>query len=294
MVPRVSSFSDFGSPLGLSDLVRAALAEDVGSGDVTTAATVPRNREGSARVIARATGVISGSAAFKETYRQVDATVTVEFEIQDGAAVEDGDLVAAARGSFASLLVAERTALNFLQRLSGVATLTARFVGAVEGTNARIVDTRKTTPGWRALEKAAVRDGGGFNHRMGLYDAYLIKENHVTGAGSVEAALAAAVRDDGRGLPVEIEVRSIEEIEAVLASPHRPDRILCDNFGIEELARAVRRIQSVDGAPLVEASGNVSLATVRRIAETGVDWISVGALTHSAPALDLSCLIDPA
>ncbi|MGH7566621.1 MAG: carboxylating nicotinate-nucleotide diphosphorylase [Gemmatimonadota bacterium] len=290
----MSLTSDFGSLLGLPDLVRAALAEDVGSGDVTTAATVPRERKGSARVIARAAGVVAGAEAFVETYRQVDQAATVELTRGDGAFVEDGDLVASVRGSFASLLIAERTALNFLQRLSGIASLTRSFSQAVQGTGARIVDTRKTTPGWRALEKAAVRAGGGFNHRMGLHDAYLIKENHVAGAGSVEAALAAAARHDARGLPVEIEVRSIEEIEAVLASPHRPDRILCDNFGIDELARAVQRIKSVDGAPLVEASGNVSLAAVRRIAETGVDWISIGALTHSAPALDLSCLIDPA
>jgi nicotinate-nucleotide pyrophosphorylase (carboxylating) len=224
----------------------------------------------------------------------VDAAVTVELPARDGVAVEDGGLVAIARGRFASLLVAERTALNFLQRLSGVATLAARFAHAVEGTHAQIVDTRKTTPGWRALEKAAVRHGGGLNHRMGLYDAYLIKENHVAGAGGVEAALAAVSRHNDRSLPVEIEVRSPEEIEAVLASTHRPDRILCDNFDLDGLARAVRRIKSVERPPLVEASGNVTLATVRAVAETGVDWISVGALTHSAPALDLSCRIDPA
>lgn len=285
----------FGSPLDLADLVRAALAEDVGPGDVTTAATVPTDRAGSARVIARSAGVVSGNAAFVETYRQVDPGVRLDLARPDGAAVATGDLVATARGSFASLLVAERTALNFLQRLSGVATLTARFVAAVQGTGARIVDTRKTTPGWRALEKAAVEDGGGLNHRMGLHDAYLIKENHVAGAGGIEAALAAvhdARRDEKR--PVEIEVRSIADIEAVLASDHRPDRILCDNFAVEDLARAVRRIKSIEGAPLVEASGNVTLATVRAVAETGVDWISVGALTHSAPALDLSCLIEPA
>lgn len=290
----MSPARDFGSPLGLSDLVRAALAEDTGPGDVTTAATVPSDREGSARVVARAAGVVAGTAAFAETYRQVDGTVAVDVRLPDGEAVEEDGLVAAVRGSFASLLIAERTALNFLQRLSGVATLAARFARAVEGTGARIVDTRKTTPGWRALEKGAVLAGGGFNHRMGLYDAYLIKENHISGAGGVAAALAAVADRNRQGLPVEIEVRSVEQIDAVLASPHRPDRILCDNFEIDDLSRAVGRIRSADGATLVEASGNVSLATVRRIAETGVDWISVGSLTHSAPALDLSCLIDPA
>ncbi|CAN5876776.1 carboxylating nicotinate-nucleotide diphosphorylase [soil metagenome] len=288
----MSAAPAFGEPPGLVELVQAALAEDVGAGDVTTAATVAPERVGRARVVARAAGVVSGTAALVEAYRQVEAGVRVELARRDGAAVADGDLVAVAHGSFASLLLAERTALNFLQRLSGVASLAARFCEAVRGTGARIVDTRKTTPGWRALEKAAVRDGGGLNHRLGLYDAYLIKENHVAGAGGIDAALAAVFRQ-GRDLPVEIEVRSLEELDAVLAAEHRPDRILCDNFALEDLALAVRRVHSIAAAPLVEASGNVTLSTVRRIADTGVDWISVGALTHSAPALDLSCLIEP-
>ena len=283
----------FGPPLELAELVRAALAEDVGAGDVTTAATIPPGRLGRARVIARAAGVVAGSAAFAEVYRQVDAAVAIELVAPDGTAVAPGDLVARARGPFASLLVAERVALNFLQRLSGVATLARRFAGAIEGTGAIIVDTRKTTPGWRALEKSAVRAGGGRNHRMGLYDAYLIKENHVAGAGGIAAALAAA-RRPGSDLPVEIEVRSLAELEEALTSPDRPDRILCDNFAVADLARAVERVRAAPDPPLVEASGGVSLATVRQIAETGVDWISVGALTHSAPALDLSCLIEPA
>ncbi len=290
----MSAAADYGAPLGLSELVRAALAEDVGSGDVTTLATVPADRAGHARVIARAPGVVAGREAFAETYRQVDASVVVEFEKEDGHRVDVGDVIALARGAFASLLIAERVALNFLQRLSGVATQARRFSQAVAGTGARIVDTRKTTPGWRALEKAAVRAGGGFNHRMGLYDAYLIKENHVAGAGGIEAALAAAAAGNRARLPIEIEVRSAEELEAVLGSPHPPDRILLDNFGIDDLVPAVRRIRSVASPPLVEASGGISLATVRTVAETGVDWISVGALTHSAPALDLSCLIHPA
>jgi nicotinate-nucleotide pyrophosphorylase (carboxylating) len=284
--------SGHGAPLELTELVRGALAEDVGPGDVTTAATIPAGRTGRARVIARAPGIVSGLAPFAETYRQVDASVVVEFAKEEGDQVEVGDALAFARGAFASLLVAERVALNFLQRLSGVATQAWRFSQAVAGTRARIVDTRKTTPGWRALEKAAVRAGGGLNHRMGLYDAYLIKENHVAGAGGIGAALAAAAaRNDGR-LPVEIEVRSAEELDAALDSPHRPDRILLDNFGIDDLVPAVRRIRSVENPPVVEASGGISLATVRAVAETGVDWISVGALTHSAPALDLSCLIE--
>lgn len=284
--------SGHGAPIELSELVRGALAEDVGPGDVTTAATIPADRTGRARVIARAPGIVSGLAPFAETYRQVDPGVVVEFAKEEGDPVEVGDALAFARGAFASLLVAERVALNFLQRLSGVATQAWRFSQAVAGTRARVVDTRKTTPGWRALEKAAVRAGGGVNHRMGLYDAYLIKENHVAGAGGIAAALAAAAARNHDRLPVEIEVRSPEELEDALASPHRPDRILLDNFGIDDLVPAVRRIRSVENPPVVEASGRISLATVRAVAEAGVDWISVGALTHSAPALDLSCLIE--
>ena len=284
----------FGPPLALPELVRAALAEDVGGGDVTTEATIPAGLAGRARVVARAAGVVAGTAAFAEVYRQVDAAVEIEHLVADGTAVDPGALVAEARGSFASLLVAERVALNFLQRLSGVATLAHRFARAVEGTGARVVDTRKTTPGWRALEKAAVLAGGAGNHRAGLHDAYLIKENHVAGAGGIGPALAAARARDGRGLPVEIEVRSLAELEEALASPHRPDRILCDNFSLPDLTRAIARIRAAPEPPLVEASGGVTLSTVRAIAETGVDWISVGALTHSAPALDLSCLIEPA
>ena len=199
----------YGAPPGLDALVRAALAEDVGAGDVTTEATIPPGARGTARVVARAAGVVAGSAAFREVYRQVDAEVSLDLLAPDGTEVAAGDLVARARGSFGSLLIAERTALNFLQRLSGIATLTAAFARAVGGTRAKIVDTRKTTPGWRALEKAAVRAGGGGNHRMGLDDAYLIKENHIAGAGGIGPSLAAARRTNPRGLPVEIEVRSL-------------------------------------------------------------------------------------
>lgn len=289
----MSGPGDGGAP-DLVTLVRAALAEDVGPGDVTTAATVPGDRPGRARIVAKAAGVIAGLDAAREVCRQVDPGIRFEPRIAEGGRVAPGDEVARATGPFASLLTAERTALNFLQRLSGIATLTARFVEAVEGTGAEIVDTRKTTPGWRALEKAAVRAGGGANHRMGLHDAYLVKENHVAGAGGVAAALAAVAAHGPGDRPVEIEVRTLEELDEALAAPDRPDRILCDNFEPAALSEAVRRVRA--GAPgiLVEASGNVTLETVRSVARTGVDWISVGALTHSAPALDLSCRIDPA
>ncbi len=275
-----------------SPFVRIALVEDVGQGDVTTAATVPTDIVGQARIVARSSGVIAGLGAVSETYHQVDSEVAVVLETADGQRVESETAVVTATGSFASLLVAERTALNFLQRLSGIATLTAEFVDAVDGTGAKIVDTRKTTPGWRMLEKAAVAAGGGHNHRMGLYDAYLIKENHLAAAGGISAALERVAAVNTGCQPVELEVASLAEVDAALASASRPNRIMCDNFEIDDLRVAVERIRAADAAILIEASGNVRLDTVRSIATTGVDWISVGALTHSAPALDLSCLIE--
>lgn len=277
---------------GLGKLVRAALAEDVGPGDVTTAATVSGDIGGRARIVAKQSGIVSGIDAMTETYDQVDPELTVAIEIPDGHPVEPGSRVATIEGAFSSLLIAERTALNFLQRLSGVATLTRAFVDRIAETGVTIVDTRKTTPGWRQLEKQAVVDGGGGNHRMGLHDAYLIKENHITAAGGIEAALSRVAVANDAGLPVEIEVRSVDEIDIVLASPHIPDRIMCDNFALDDLITAVRRSRDIDPHIVIEASGGVTLDSVAEIAATGVDWISAGALTHSAPALDLSCLID--
>lgn len=281
----------YGAAPTLAAVVGAALAEDIGRGDVTTDALVPPGREGRARIVARSAGVLAGVAAAAETYRQVDGRVRFMPRAEDGARLEPEMEVARAEGPFAGLLVAERTVLNFLQRLSGVATLTARFVAAVAGTGAAIVDTRKTTPGLRALEKAAVRAGGGTNHRSGLDGAFLIKENHVVAAGGIGPALDAV----GNALadrPIEIEVRSIAELDEALAHRRRADRILLDNFSVDELARAVTRARTVSRGILLEASGGVTLGNVAAIAATGVDWISVGALTHSAPALDLSCLID--
>lgn len=273
-------------------LVWAALEEDLGTGDVTTAATVPAGAKGRARLIAKAAGIVAGLSVTREVYRQSDPAIIFAPRLADGDRVAPGELLATADGSFARLLEAERTALNFLQRLSGVASLTRRYVEAVGGSRARIVDTRKTTPGWRALEKAAVRAGGGVSHRAGLFDAYLIKENHVVAVGGVGEALSAVAAANAAGLPVEIEVRSLEELGVVLEHSHPPDRILLDNFTPAELAHAVRRSRDTRPHILLEASGNVALDTVRAVAETGVDWISIGALTHSATALDLSCLIE--
>lgn len=271
-------------------IVAAALEEDLGSGDWTTVWTVPREVVASARVIAKGHGVLAGVEVAREVFRQVDDSVVVETLREDGQAVAPGDEVIRLRGAARSLLSGERVALNFLQRLSGVATLTRRFVDAVHGTGVRILDTRKTTPGLRLLEKAAVRAGGGVNHRAGLYDMVLIKENHIAAAGGIAAAVESVRRQNDRGLRVEIEARSLDE--AAEAARPGVDVILLDNMTPAQLCEAVLLIRRT-GLPIeTEASGGVDLGTVRGIAESGVDAISVGALTHSAPALDLSLLID--
>jgi len=276
----------------LRDVVARALAEDVGEGDVTSEATVPEGARARARIVQKQAGVVFGLAAVAETMswcgvEDVDNLV-VEGQWRDGVPVE----VVLASGPAKALLAAERTALNFLGHLSGVASLTARFVEAVAGSGARILDTRKTTPGLRALEKAAVVAGGGVNHRMGLYDAILIKENHIALAGGIAKAIHAA-RTAQPEMPLEIECRDVEEAAYALGAG--ADRLLLDNMEPEDLREAVR-LRNEQGAdcPLLEASGNVSLETVRAIAETGVDYISVGALTHSAPTLDFSLFIEPA
>ncbi len=278
----------------LKEIVARALAEDLGEGDVTSEATVPAGARARARIVQKAPGVVYGLAAVAETMRQCGVedvdNLIVEGQWRDEVPAE----VLLAFGSARSLLAAERTALNFLGHLSGVATLTARFVDAVAGTGARILDTRKTTPGLRALEKAAVAAGGGRNHRIGLYDAILIKENHIAAAGSVAKAVYGA-RTADPDLAVEVEVRDLEEVAYALGTG--ADRLLLDNMDEESLRDAVRlRDENAGGGegPSLEASGGVDLETVRGIAETGVDFISVGALTHSAPSLDFSLLLEPA
>jgi nicotinate-nucleotide pyrophosphorylase (carboxylating) len=277
----------------LKEIVARALAEDVGPGDVTTAATVPGDARARARIVQKEAGVAFGFEAVEEAMRQcgvehVDKLV-VEGQWRDGVPAE----ALLASGPAAALLVAERTALNFLGHLSGIATMTARFVEAVAGTGARILDTRKTTPGLRALEKAAVAAGGGVNHRLGLYDAILIKENHIALAGGVAKAVYAARRAQPE-LAVEIECRDLDEVAYALGVG--ADRLLLDNMDLETLRAAVklRDENAGEGGPTLEASGGVSLETVRAIAETGVDFISIGALTHSAPSLDFSLLLEPA
>ncbi len=275
----------------LDVLVRLALEEDVGEGDWTTRWTVPQARRARAVVVAKAPLVVAGTGAALAVFRAVDPELAVEVVAHDGERVAPGDVVLRLAGAARSILTGERTALNFLGRLSGVATLTRRFVDAVAGTGARIVDTRKTTPGWRALEKAAVRAGGGENHRVGLHDMVLVKENHIAAAGGLEAAVARVEEANERGLPVEVEVRTLDELDRALALG--VGRILLDNMPPPTLAEAVARVRERDaGRPLLEASGNVTLDTVRSVAETGVDIISVGALTHSAPAADLSLRVE--
>lgn len=278
--------------LSTRELVEAALAEDVGDGDRTTLWTVPEDARGRATVLSRARGVVAGTAPAGLVFRLLDAELKLRWLLADGARVEPEQPVLEVRGALRPILTGERTALNFLGRLSGIATLTARFVEAVAGTGCRITDTRKTTPGWRALEKEATVAGGAVGHRRGLYDMVLIKENHIRAAGGVREALRAARARAGRErLQVEVEVRTVEELEAALEEG--PDRILLDNMTLPELRRAVGRVRSLPPPhPLLEASGGIDLRSVRAVARTGVDLVSVGAITHSAPALDLTLLVD--
>src|SRR3989440_5880141 len=266
----------------IRELVDRALAEDVGEGDVTTAATVPEDARARAVVTQKAPGVVFGFEPAEATFRTLDSGVTIE-RLTDEGRWREGGQVLRVHGSARAILTGERTALNFLGRLSGIATLTARFVRAVEGTAARILDTRKTTPGLRELEKKAVVTGGGRNHRAGLHDAVLVKENHIEAAGGVGEATRLALAAARAGMIVEVECASLEELGEALAAG--APMILLDNMAPADLREAVER---TEGRAKLEASGGITLENVREIAETGVDFISVGALTHSAPALDLS------
>lgn len=269
-------------------LIDLALAEDLGStGDRTSLSTIPAETRSRAAFVARTAGVVAGLPAAELVCRAVDPSLTFAHDIADGSRVERGTKLATVSGSLRSILAAERTALNFLQRLSGVATLTRKFVDAAAGFRAKLLDTRKTTPGWRLLEKYAVRCGGGANHRMGLHDAILIKDNHLAGlGGDIRRAMEAARAYPGNaGLSVEVEVDTLDQLEVALAV--KADIILLDNMTPDQMRAAVARRDAVAPGVLLEASGGVNLNTVRDIAATGVDRISVGALTHSAPALDI-------
>jgi len=265
--------------------IAEALAEDVGSGDWTTEWCVDAETLGEAQIVAKAEGVVAGLAAAAEVYRQLGGA-ELQPLISDGDGVTVGTSVAEVRGRARAILTGERTALNLLGRLSGVATLTRRYVVAVEGTAARITDTRKTTPLWRELERAATRAGGAVNHRPGLDAMVLIKENHLACSGGIGDAVRRTRESNTRGLEVEVETTNLEEVSAALAA--NVDRIMLDNMPVEQMREAVRLAARREPRPAIEASGGVTLANVRTVAETGVDYISVGALTHSAPALDLS------
>lgn len=272
----------------IASAIATALAEDLGlAGDITTDAVIPPAARATGVFAVRKPGVIAGLDVAAAAFRHLDPAVSFEMLVPDGERVEVGAKVARVSGSARALLTAERVALNFVGRMSGIATLTRRYVDAVAGTRAAIVDTRKTTPGLRTLEKYAVRAGGGMNHRIGLFDAVLIKDNHIAVAGGVGAAIAAARARAGHMVKIEVEVDTLDQLAAALE--HRIDAVLLDNMTPNQLAEAVR---IVDGRAITEASGGVNLETVRAIAEAGVDLISVGALTHSAPVLDIGLDIE--
>jgi nicotinate-nucleotide pyrophosphorylase (carboxylating) len=274
-------------PDAYRELVRQALAEDRGAGDATSAATVARGIRARGTIIAKGDIVVAGIDVAAETFRQLDPQSAFEVLWGDGSRVQPGETVAHVRGDAHALLEAERTALNFLQRLSGIATLTAKFVDAARG-GITILDTRKTTPGFRVLEKYAVRCGGGSNHRPRLDDGILIKDNHKRLAGGIGAAARSAM-EKGAGLPVEVEVENLDELDEVLKTG--VPRILLDNFTTYDIREAVKR---VNGRADIEISGGVTLERIPELATTGAQYVSIGALTHSAPAADLSFELEPA
>lgn len=267
--------------------IRIALKEDIGKGDITTRALRLKGLTGKAEIISKADGVISGIRVLSLVFRELSESFNFKIYRNDGQEVKSGDRVVAVMGPLDLMLTGERTSMNILCHLSGVATLTRRFTDLIKGHRATLLDTRKTMPGMRTWEKEAVRHGGGKNHRMGLYDMYLIKENHIAAAGGLKAAMEAAVLHRKKtGMKLEVEVRSLDELEEVL--PYRPDFILLDNFGISTLKKGVALAKSKNPKSILEASGNVGLGNINKIAAAGVDRISIGRITHSAPALDLS------
>ncbi|MCP4716804.1 MAG: carboxylating nicotinate-nucleotide diphosphorylase [Deltaproteobacteria bacterium] len=271
----------------VEQLVRMALTEDIGSGDKTTDGLVGPELRGRARVVAKQDLAAAGYAVFEAVFTLLSPGIAISFSKPEGTAVDKGETFIELEGSFAQLLTGERSALNFLQRLSGIATLTRSYVDAIAHTRAVLLDTRKTTPGWRELEKSAVRLGGGTNHRTGLYDGILIKENHISACGGIAAAIKKARYVQGPFLRIEVEVRDLDEFSQALAAG--PDIIMLDNMSTADMKKAV---ELNDGRVCLEASGNVTRDSIAAIAETGVDFISSGAITHSAAAVDISMLIE--
>jgi nicotinate-nucleotide pyrophosphorylase (carboxylating) len=269
-------------------LIELALAEDIGPGDVTADYFIPAENRSRAFVTVRGEGVVSGITIAAEVFQRVDPGLEVEILIEDGSRVTGGALLMCVEGSTRAIVTAERSALNFVQRLSGIATLTSRYVERVADTTTRILDTRKTTPGYRLLEKRAVTHGGGSNHRLGLYDRAMVKDNHLAARGDLEALQAAItlLRNDHPEIEIELEADRPDQVRAFLGLDG-VDHILLDNMSLDHLREAVA-LRGTSRTPMFEASGGVTLETVRDIAETGVDFISVGAITHSAPALDIA------
>jgi len=270
----------------IRNIIKAALNEDIGTGDITTQATVNRKKKGRAQAIAKDNFVIAGIDIFAETFQLLDKTIKVKKLMDDGCRAKKGDVIAEVVGSLSNILQAERVALNIFQRMSGIATLTAQYVKAVHGTKAKILDTRKTMPGLRVLDKMAVRIGGGCNHRTGLYDGVLIKDNHIEAAGGITDAVKAQIKGLTHTLKIEVETKNIKEVKEALKCG--VDIIMLDNMSVPAMKRAVGLVA---GRALLEASGNVSLQNISEIAATGVDFISIGELTHSVRAADISLKI---
>lgn len=271
----------------INSLIKLAFAEDIGDGDHTTLCSIPETAMGKARLLIKEEGILAGVEVAKEVFHYFDKDISIEMFINDGAPVKPGDVAFIVSGKVQSLLQTERLMLNIMQRMSGIATVTNRYVKLLEGTNAKVLDTRKTTPGMRMLEKEAVRIGGGVNHRIGLFDMILLKDNHVDFAGGIENAIRGAqkyLKEKNKQLKIEIEVRNFDELNQAL-STGGIDRIMLDNFTPEQTREAVK---IVNGSVELESSGGITFETIRQYAETGVDYISVGALTHSVKSLDMS------
>lgn len=271
----------------IEQLLELAFAEDIGDGDHTTLSTIPENAKGKSKLLIKEEGVLSGVDVAIQTLKKIDPSIEVSVFMKDGDHVKPGDVAFIAEGPIRSLLIAERTLLNIMQRMSGVATMTRKYMDALKGLDTKILDTRKTTPGMRLLEKKGVKDGGGTNHRIGLFDMILIKDNHIDFAGGIENAVERAKEyciSKGKNLKIEVEARSLEDV-AKLAEMEGVDRIMFDNFSPELTAEAVK---IVNGRKETESSGGITLSNLRAYGETGVDFISVGALTHSVKGLDMS------
>ncbi len=271
----------------IAQLVRAALAEDVGTGDITTAAIVPERKRGVARVVAGERMVVAGLDVMELVFKTVDSSIEFKKEVKEGATVRKGRTIATIKGRLKSILTAERVALNFLQRLSGIATFTRKFVDKLRGKEVNILDTRKTTPCMRVLEKYAVRVGGGLNHRFGLFDAVLIKDNHIAVAGGIEKAVKKVRRKYGKDKPIEVEAKSLKEVKEALRCG--VDIIMLDNMSPDKVKKA---LSIISGKAVAEVSGGVNLDNIEEFAGTGIRYISIGALTHSARAVDISIEVE--